>query len=159
MARILFVPFDQLNSSHGVLKNANKKEDIVLLVEQQRTLSKTTLHREKQFFLISSARHFSEDLKKKGFKTEYLISESFAEAFETIRKKYPQHVLCAASPNSFGAQEQMLKNQVNLLPNDFFLTSKDEFQANHKLELFHLVIFFYFVSGFFQSLAESHNIF
>ena len=142
-----------------MLKNANKKEDIVLLVEQQRTLSKNTLHREKQFFLISSARHFKEDLKKKGFKTEYLISESFAEAFETIRKKYPQHVLCAASPNSFGAQEQMLKNQVNLLPNDFFLTSKDEFQANHKLELFHLVIFFYFVSGFFQSLAESHNIF
>ena len=129
MARILFVPFDQLNSSHGVLKNANKKEDIVLLVEQKRTLSKTTLHREKQYFLISSARHFSEDLKKKGFKTEYLISESFAEAFETIRKKYPQHDLCAASPNSFGAQEQMLKNKVNLLPNDFFLTSKDEFQA------------------------------
>ena len=56
--RILYIPFDHLNLNYGVLKDANPKNDHIALIESARMTSGRPWHKERLFFLISSARHF-----------------------------------------------------------------------------------------------------
>ena len=59
MKRILYIPFDHLNNTKGVLKDLDKKNDLVVLVESKRMTTGRPWHKERLFFLISSARHFA----------------------------------------------------------------------------------------------------
>jgi len=54
--RIIYVPFDHLNLSHGALAKANPKTDLVVLVESKRMVTGRDWHKERLFFMISSAR-------------------------------------------------------------------------------------------------------
>ena len=65
--RLLLVPFDHLNFDRGVLKDADPVTDIVLLVQSERMVTGRPFHKERLFFLISSARHFAVELEKSGF--------------------------------------------------------------------------------------------
>ena len=57
--RLLLVPFDHLNLKRGVLKDADPATDIVLFVQSERMVTGRPFHKERLFFLISSARHFA----------------------------------------------------------------------------------------------------
>jgi deoxyribodipyrimidine photolyase-related protein len=70
--RILYVAHDHLNKSFGVLKNANPNTDAVVLVESARMLAGRPWHKERLFFLTSSARHFAVELEASGFKVAYI---------------------------------------------------------------------------------------
>jgi len=63
--RIIYVPFDHLNLSHGALAKANPKTDLVVLVESKRMVTGRDWHKERLFFMISSARHFVKELEAK----------------------------------------------------------------------------------------------
>lgn len=60
--RIIYVSHDHLNQNFGALKTANSNTDAVVLVESARMTSGRTWHKERLFFLLSSARHFAKDL-------------------------------------------------------------------------------------------------
>ncbi len=59
MKRILYVAHDHLNLDHGVLKGIDKTNDVVVLVESARMTTGRPWHKERLFFLISSARRFA----------------------------------------------------------------------------------------------------
>jgi deoxyribodipyrimidine photolyase-related protein len=65
--RILYVAHDHLSISHGILKSADPATDVVVLVESARMTTGRPWHKERLFFLVSSARHFAADLKQRGF--------------------------------------------------------------------------------------------
>ena len=67
-ARALYIPFDHLHRNYGVLKEADPQQDRILFVESARMRSGRNWHLERLFFLISSARHFVEELRDEGFK-------------------------------------------------------------------------------------------
>ena len=71
MKRIIYIPFDHLHRNYGALKDANPKEDVIALVESARMTKVRTWHKERLFFLISSARHFAQSLEDEGFSVEY----------------------------------------------------------------------------------------
>ena len=56
MTRIIYVPFDQLNSEHGAMKIANLDNDQIVLIESQRMIAGRKWHKQRLQFLISSAR-------------------------------------------------------------------------------------------------------
>ena len=70
MKRILYIPFDHLHRNYGALKDANPKEDVIAFVESARMTTGRNWHKERLFFLISSARHFAASLEKEGFTVE-----------------------------------------------------------------------------------------
>ncbi|NCU83018.1 MAG: deoxyribodipyrimidine photolyase, partial [Actinobacteria bacterium] len=72
MKRILYIGFDQLNAKYGVLKSADVKSDVIALIQSEPMTTGKNWHPERLYFLISSARHFAQELREKGFKVEYI---------------------------------------------------------------------------------------
>lgn len=129
MKRILYIPFDHLNKKYGVLKTANKSQDLILLVESKRMTQGRAWNPHRLHFLISSARHFAKELESDGFEVHYLKSATTADGIARLRKETAiQRVVCA-EPSSFRQTRELQKIAVEFLPNDFFLTPRPLFKA------------------------------
>jgi deoxyribodipyrimidine photolyase-related protein len=72
MKRIIYLPFDHLHRDFGALKDAKPESDLIVLVESARMTIGRNWHKERLFFLISSARHFGKSLELEGFTVEYV---------------------------------------------------------------------------------------
>ena len=72
MKRIIYLPFDHLHRNYGALKGADPKNDLIVLIESARMTKGRNWHKERLFFLISSARHFAKSLELDGFTVEYV---------------------------------------------------------------------------------------
>ena len=134
--RIIYVPFDHLNLSHGALAKANPKTDLVVLVESKRMVTGRDWHKERLFFLISSARHFVKELEAKGFQVQYIKAANTIEGLEKAKKSLakPVKIVCA-EPSSIKQFEQLQNFGVEFVPNDFFLTPRELFRD---LSLIHI---------------------
>ncbi|NDC48117.1 MAG: deoxyribodipyrimidine photolyase [Micrococcales bacterium] len=122
--RILYVPFDHLNLSHGVLATADKKNDLIVLVESKRMVEGEHWHKQRLFFLISSARHFAAELKAKGFQVEYIKAADTISGLKKLKTKAP---IYSAEPSSFRQYKQLAEYGVNYIANDLFVTSRRDF--------------------------------
>ena len=101
MKRILYIPFDHLHKGHGVLKSANAKKDVVVLVESARMCSGRAWHPERLFFLLSSARHFAAELKSEGFQVEYIKATTTIDGLKQAQKIFGDLPIHSAEPSSF----------------------------------------------------------
>ncbi|MEY4654947.1 MAG: hypothetical protein RL523_346, partial [Actinomycetota bacterium] len=122
--RILYVAFDQLNLKHGVLAKANKEKDLIVFVESQRMTESALWHKERLFFLISSARHFAKALQDSGFQVSYIKSKTTVDGLKSLKLDLP--IFCA-EPSSFKQTALLSKHGVKFTPNDFFLTPRPLF--------------------------------
>ena len=129
MKRILYIPFDHLNNTKGVLKDLDKKNDLVVLVESKRMTSGRPWHKERLFFLISSARHFAQELRDSGVSVEYVKAETTIAGLDSVKKKYGDLPVYCAEPSSFRSFAQLSEYGVQFVPNDLFLTSREDFNA------------------------------
>ena len=84
--RIVYVPFDHLNRDRGALAGADPANDVLALVESERMTTGRPWHKERLFFLISSARHFAAEMRADGFDVRYLLieNEPFRKTFALI---------------------------------------------------------------------------
>ena len=126
MKRVIFVPFDQLHREYGALADANSKNDLIIFVESQRMLRSRTWHIQRLWFMISAARHFAHELTAAGFKVAYLKAESTRAGIKSVMKSEQITKVIAATPNSY-RMSQELSDLVEFIPNDHFLTTRDEF--------------------------------
>ena len=129
MKRIIYIPFDHLHRNFGALKDANPKEDVIALVESARMTSGRNWHKERLFFLISSARHFAQSLEEEGFTVEYVQAATTIDGLQTAQKKYPALPIICAEPSSFRQFDALQKYGVTFVENDFFLTSRTLFKS------------------------------
>jgi deoxyribodipyrimidine photolyase-related protein len=125
--RILYVPFDHLNLTKGVLKEIDPKNDVVVLVESNRMITGRDWHKERLFFLISSARHFVAELKAKGAQVEYIKAATTVAGLAKAKDKYGDVPVYCAEPSSFKQYAQLEEYGVSFVPNDLFLTSRELF--------------------------------
>ena len=128
MSKLIYVAFDQLNKNYGALKGAKPQEDVVVLVESQRMVIGRKWHKQRLHFLISSARHFANELEQVGFKVLYLKSATTKAGISEAQKKYPKHELVCAAPNSFKLRGDLIALGANVQESDFFLTSEPLFK-------------------------------
>lgn len=126
--RTLYIPFDHLHRNHGILKTADAAQDHILFIESARMRSGRNWHPERLFFLISSARHFVEELKDEGFSVDYVKAPTTKDGILAHREKYPQHSLHATVQSSFRLHRTLSELGATFAENDFFLTPRDVFE-------------------------------
>ena len=125
--RIIYIPFDHLHRQYGALKLADKKHDVIVLVESARMTSGRKWHKERLFFLISSARHFAQELQTEGFTVEYIKAATTIDGLTAVASKYGGLPIICAEPSSFTQMKQLQDFGVEFIENDFFLTPRSLF--------------------------------
>jgi len=143
ISRILYIPFDHLNRDKGVLKDLDPKTDVVVLVESARMTSGRDWHKERLFFLISSARHFAEELRATGIKVEYIKAETTVQGLDKAKSIYGDIPVYSAEPSSFGSFGQLTEYGVQFVKNDLFLTKREDFFAWAKSQKTYVMENFY----------------
>ena len=128
MKRIIYIPFDHLNQEYGALKNANPKEDVIALVESARMTTGRNWHKERLFFLISSARHFAQELQSQGFTVECIKAATTIDGLKTIQAKHKITEVICAEPSSHRQFAALKEFGVTFIANDFFLTPRPLFE-------------------------------
>ena len=126
--RILYIPFDHLHREYGILRTANKSSDRILFVESKRMCSGRNWHPERLFFLISSARHFAQELVAEGFTVDYLQAATTQDGIEQYQRQNPNMTLHATKQSSFRLQRTLAELGAEFVENDFFLTPRDLFE-------------------------------
>lgn len=143
MKRIIYIPFDHLHRKFGALKEADPKEDLIVLVESARMTTGRNWHKERLFFLISSARHFAKSLEDEGFTVEYVKAATTVSGLKIVQKKYPKLSIICAEPSSFRQFEALKTHGVLFVENDFFLTPRPLFHSWAKDQKSYLMESFY----------------
>jgi deoxyribodipyrimidine photolyase-related protein len=129
LKRIIYIPFDHLHRDYGALKDADPATDVIAMVESARMTTGRNWHKERLFFLISSARHFAQSLEAEGFTVEYIKAPTTIDGLISISKKYPKLPIICAEPSSFRQYEQLKDYGVSFIENDFFLTPRTLFAS------------------------------
>jgi deoxyribodipyrimidine photolyase-related protein len=143
MDRILYIPFDHLHRNYGVLKYSNPKSDLVVFVESARMCTGRNWHPERLFFLISSARHFAEELRSEGYQVEYVRAVTTIDGLKQIQKKHGSLPIHCAEPSSFRQFQALKEFGVEFHDNDYFLTSRSLFAEWAKGQKSYLMENFY----------------
>jgi len=129
MKRIIYLAFDHLHRDFGALKQANSADDVIALVESARMTTGRNWHKERLFFLISSARHFAQSLEDEGFTVEYIKAATTINGLEIISDKYKALPIISAEPSSFRQFTALKEYGVSFVENDFFLTPRSLFHS------------------------------
>jgi deoxyribodipyrimidine photolyase-related protein len=129
MKRIIYLAFDHLHRHFGALKDANPKEDVIAFVESARMTTGRNWHKERLFFLISSARHFAQSLEDEGFTVEYIKAATTIDGLNLISDKYKELPIISAEPSSFRQFASLKEYGVSFVENDFFLTPRSLFHS------------------------------
>ena len=127
MSRIIYIPFDHLHRKFGALKSADPATDVIAFVESARMTTGRNWHKERLFFLISSARHFAQSLEEEGFTVEYVKAATTIDGLNAISKKHKKLPITCAEPSSFRQFEALKAHGVSFVENDFFLTPRPLF--------------------------------
>ncbi|MFM6971671.1 MAG: cryptochrome/photolyase family protein [Rhodoluna sp.] len=127
--RILYIAHDHLNRKYGVLKNANPDKDVVVLVESSRMLAGRDWHKERLFFITSSARHFAIELEDNGFTVRYIKAKTTIEGLKSAQKEFENLEIFCAEPSSHLQLKQLQDFGAKFVENDFFLTSRSDFET------------------------------
>ena len=126
-SRVIYVPFDHLHRGYGALKTADPKNDVIAMVESARMTSGRAWHPMRLFFLISSARHFTESLRSEGFTVHYEKAPTTIDGLKKIQGLLPGAPIVCAEPSSFKQYAALKDFGVSFVANDFFLTSRGDF--------------------------------
>ena len=129
MNRIIYVGFDQLNSKYGALKAADPKSDLIVFVESARMVTGRNWNKVRLYFLISSARHFAQELTESGFKVAYQKAATTVDGLKQVKADHGDLPIFAATPNSFRLSKALSDFGVTFIENDFFLTPKELFNS------------------------------
>jgi deoxyribodipyrimidine photolyase-related protein len=127
--RIILVAFDQLNFDHGAMANANPQTDLVVLVESQRMLANRNWHTERLFFMVSSARHFAQEVRNRGFTVDYRQAATTADGLQAVWVDHGHLPTIAAQPASYQQARQFERLGIDTVESDFFLTSRASFAS------------------------------
>ena len=129
MKRAIYIPFDHLHRNYGALKGADPAHDLIAMVESERMTTGRPWHRERLFFLISSARHFAKALEDEGFTVEYIKAVTTIDGLKALSEKYKNLPIVCAEPSSFTQYEALQNHKVTFIENDFFLTPRPLFKS------------------------------
>jgi len=127
MKRIIYIPFDHLHRNYGALNGADPKHDVIAIVESARMTTGRNWHKERLFFLISSARHFAKLLEAEGFQVEYVKAPTTIDGLKSIQKKHKITEVICAEPSSHRQFAALHEFGATFIPNDFFLTPRPLF--------------------------------
>ncbi len=124
---------DQLTRQVGPLADATPEDTSVLMIESLELARSIPHHKQKLVMIFSAMRHFAKELEQDGFSVFYRTADSFEAGIEAYLQEHPNADLTTMQPNDYG-YDALLKEAaekyggtLNLVPNDLWLISPDEF--------------------------------
>lgn len=119
---LIYLAHDHLHRNRGALTHAQPETHEIVMVESQRMLNSARWHKQRIFFLLSSARHFAEVLRAEGFSVHLLSAENTARGIQSLANNY-QRVI-SAQPSSYRLTRSLEEIGVEFVPADFFITPR-----------------------------------
>jgi deoxyribodipyrimidine photolyase-related protein len=128
--RWFFVPYDQLTDAVGPLSRANPREVGIVLVECPAKAVRRPYHKQKLALVLTSMRHFALEQTKRGVAVRYLIDQSYAAALRRMRELGRIGMMRPAERELRAELAPLVESgAVELLPNEGWLTTTEDFQA------------------------------
>ena len=127
--RTLWVFGDQLNTELGALATADPQTDVVLMIESTQKISSRPWHKQRLHFLLSSMRHFAEDLRQRGFTVDYRFAPTMRDGFADHVAEFTPVEVIVSEPNSYAARELVQSLGVISVPSGQFLTTSGDFAS------------------------------
>ncbi len=124
---MVLVPYDQLNLSHGALRDARPDTHEILMLESERMLLSRTWHAQRLHLLMSAAAHVRADVQAEGFTVHHVQGETTVDAIDLFRSTHRPESLVSAEPGSHAQYAAWQRAGVDFVPNDLFLTSRADF--------------------------------
>lgn len=124
--RTVFVAFDQLSLQRGALREATPETHDILMVESARTLTTRVWHAQRLHLILSAAAHFRAECEAAGFLVHFLRADTTVDGIEEHRARGGGTIV-AAEPSSHAMFANLQAAGVVFVPNDFFLTSREQF--------------------------------
>ena len=123
---------DQLYSTQSALQSCNNPSEAeIIFIESYSHIKQLRYHKQKLVLIWSSMRHFAEELSQQGYSVTYKIAEDFQTPLLTWVKENQIDELQIMSPNDKPFLQTIenlkLPCDINLLPNNQFLWSAEEF--------------------------------
>jgi deoxyribodipyrimidine photolyase-related protein len=140
MAVLRFILGDQLSRSISSLDGADKRADVVLMVEAAREATYVRHHKQKIVLVLSAMRHFAISLRETGFNVDYVRmddAENTASLSAELARALQRHDcdrVVVTEAGEWRVQEmikswsQTLKVPVEVREDTRFLSSIDEFR-------------------------------
>ena len=129
MTDIVLIPYDRLSLEHGAMAGARPETTEILIIESEGMLRSRTWHAQRLFVLMSAAAHVEQELRDRGFTVNTIVAPSMSEGIEQFRSEFPEARIRCTEPSSAASQRSLIRAGVELVPDDTFLTSREEFNS------------------------------
>lgn len=135
--KTLWIFGNQLNENLEGFKEMDPQRDVILLMESKdRSLWKKE-HKQKLVLVFSAMRHFTRELKKKGYEVDYREAKNFSEGLKDHLAAYPSREFLIHEPTDYRIKniiEKELGSQGNLKikilsEKPLFLVGKNEWES------------------------------
>jgi deoxyribodipyrimidine photolyase-related protein len=138
MSQLVVILGDQLWMQNPALLAANKKNDVVLMVEASQESTHVWSHKVRTAVFLSAMRHFAQDLQQAGWQVHYLAlgthpHESLAQAWVAQLKELKPQCVLACEPGDWRVEQALLhtckvaKCALQLLADTHFMISRTDF--------------------------------
>lgn len=120
---------DQLNRRISSLEGHEPGSVRVLFIENQRRLRERRWHRQRLHLYLAGMRRFASELETAGFEVDYRKAKDFAAGLAAHRKAFEPERVLAMEPTTAGAADRLTALEVDLVANNQFLCSPQDFAA------------------------------
>jgi len=118
---------DQLGRSLGALRDATPDTHRVLIVESVAKLASKNWHVQRAHFVVSSMRHFAEELRAEGFDVDYRRSMSLRRGFHDHVAEFSPASISVTEPASFRGLQMVRELGCTVVRSDQFLCHYEVF--------------------------------
>jgi deoxyribodipyrimidine photolyase-related protein len=155
MAVLRFVLGDQLSLNLVSLRDADKSQDVVLMVEVADEATYVRHHKQKLAFVFSAMRHFAKELTAQGFIVDYVKLDDpqntgcFGGELQRALARQEFERVVIVEPGEWRVWQMMLDwretlgVQIDILEDDRFYSSREEFavwagsRKTYRMEFFY----------------------
>jgi deoxyribodipyrimidine photolyase-related protein len=127
--RLILVTFDQLSRTHGALAAATPGRDDILFIESHDMLTAKKWHAQRLFFILSAVAHTKSELEASGFQVHSIRAANMREGIEAVRLTHPGIEIISTTPSSRPLTDVLTSLNIELVPNDNFLTTSEQFSS------------------------------
>ncbi|MGA1643175.1 MAG: cryptochrome/photolyase family protein, partial [Ilumatobacteraceae bacterium] len=123
----IWVLGDQLGRWIGALRSASPSTHRILMVESSAKLASKTWHVQRAHFVISSMRHFAEELRTEGFEVDYRRASSLSRGFHEHVSDFSPTSVVVTEPASFRGLQMVRELGCTIVRSNQFLCHYEDF--------------------------------
>ena len=130
---------DQLSPRISSLQKLIPGDCVILMIESLEHCRRLPFHKQKLTLVLSAMRHFADELRSLGYEVDYhKVQPSFSSALKKHLEQYQPQRMRLMDSAEFGVAESLAAKarghgvDVEITPNNLFVSNKEEFQRESK---------------------------